>query len=97
MKKGRSREQIAKEKKENENLVKIKAEIEKIRECVSRHFKSAETISSAHEFKEVSFYVYQSEFDNPKKDIVDNNIKLSFIKSDKDTLTLYYKYSITNN
>lgn len=93
-KKNKSKNPILKEKKEAEALAKSREESNIVKEKITKLFFSAETIAVDTEFREVSFYVDNIEFNNVKKNISESGISLDIIKTDKDSLTLYYKYSL---
>lgn len=81
-------------KREEENIAKFKEEIEKIKAIIQKKFPTAETIAIDPEFKELSFYTDLVTFDNSQKNIKTPEINLNYIKSDKDSISLYFKYSI---
>ena len=97
MKKGKSREQIAKEKRENEKASKFRAEISNIQGMISEKFKSGEIISVDPEFHEVSFCLYPDEFNNNQKSMMTEDLELTYLKCDRDILSVYFHYKLRKN
>lgn len=92
--KNKSSNPTIKDKREAENISKSKDEINKVRPLIQEIFPSAETIAIDPEFKELSFYVDSATFDSMQKNINKEKISLTFIKSDKDSIALYFKYAL---
>lgn len=94
MKRGKSREQIAKEKRELDTLAKCKEEIIQVKKNISEIFSTSEAVSVDTEFKEVTFYVDRAEFDSKQKNFINEGIDLTLIKADSDSIALYFKYKL---
>jgi hypothetical protein len=94
MKKGKNKAQLSKIKRDEEEIIKFKQESSKVTDLILKMFKTAEMVSVDVEHKELTFYVMQNEFENMRKDIDGEGISLTYLKCDKDTISLYFKYTL---
>ena len=90
----KSKSSVLGDKKDEEVLTKSKSEMALVSSQIPPLFGTAETIAVDPEFKEVSFYVDQSEYDTKKRDFETPVARFKFEKGDSGTMALYFTYDI---
>jgi dihydroxyacid dehydratase/phosphogluconate dehydratase len=80
--------------KEEEQMAKIREERSLITSGINALFKTADMVAVDTEYKEVSLSVYPEEFDRSRTTLSCDVADFRLEKSDKETYSLYYSYTI---